>query len=78
MTKIFTPNDVILYVYGEIESPAEKTEIENALIMNSELADFFYEITSMKSSISRIVKEPSVRVIDRILNYSKSYNLQAV
>ncbi|HEX8548084.1 MAG TPA: hypothetical protein VF691_14075 [Cytophagaceae bacterium] len=78
MTKIFTPNDVILYVYGEIKSPTEKIEIENALVMNSELADFFYEITSMKSSISKIVKEPSVKVIDKILNYSKSYNLQAV
>lgn len=78
MTKTFTPNDVILYVYGEIDSPLEKKEIEDAMVMNSDLADFFYEITSLQSSISKIVKEPSAKVIDKILNYSKSYSLQAV
>lgn len=78
MTKIFTQNDVIRYVYGEIKSEQEQNEIENALIFDNDLAEFFFEVTSLKENVSGASMEPSNKAIENILNYSKTFTLQIV
>ncbi|MFL5731358.1 MAG: hypothetical protein ACJ75J_17855 [Cytophagaceae bacterium] len=77
MTKTFTRNDVIRYVYNEL-TKTEKKEIEQAMLVDPDLAEEFYELSTAKSSLNRIVKQPSDRVIDKILHYSKSLSLRTV
>jgi len=77
MTKTFTQNDVIRYVYNELNIE-EKQDIELAMLLDQDLADQFYELSKLKRSLNKIVKEPSQRVIDNILNYSKSLSLKHV
>ncbi|HXA02649.1 MAG TPA: hypothetical protein VNW99_11715 [Cytophagaceae bacterium] len=77
MTKTFTRNDVIRYVYNELNTK-EKSDIELAMLLDQDLAEEFYELSKVKRTLNRIVKEPSKRVIDNILNYSKSLSLRTV
>ena len=77
MTKTFTHNDVVRYIYNEIESD-QKTEIENALICDPELLDLFHEFGTVKKQLDKAVKIPSNQVIKSILDYSKSFNLHSV
>jgi len=78
MTKTFTPNDVIRYIYGEIISAGEKKEIKDALNSNNDLSDFYFEMRDLMRCLNKIKKEPPVTVTERILQFSKNYNLQAI
>jgi hypothetical protein len=77
MTKTFTHDDVVRYIYNEITSDT-KTAFENALICDSELLDLFYELGAVKKQLDKAVKIPSNQVIKNILDYSKSLNLHSV
>ena len=77
MTKTFTHDDVVRYIYNDITSD-EKTAIENALICDSELLDLFYELGAVKKELEKALKIPSNQVIKNILDYSKSFNLHSV
>ena len=74
MTKTFTQDDVIRYVYCET-SEKENKEIEKAILCDSQLQEMYKEFTSTKADLDKSMKDPSDRVINRILNYSKSLNL---
>ena len=74
MTKTFTQNDVIRYVYHET-SAKETKEIEKALLCDAKLEEIFKEVLSMKADLNKAKKVPSDMVINSILNYSKSINL---
>lgn len=77
MTKTFTQNDVLLYVYGELNTKKHK-DIEKEILCNNEMSDLFYEVCTLKDLIKKVEKEPSKKAIDNILNYSKSLTLQTV
>jgi len=72
MTKTFTQNDVLRLYYSEV-SAQEKSDIENAIIVNSDLADFYYELIQLEGSLNKIKMQPSEKAINKILNYSKSF-----
>ena len=74
MTKTFTQNDVIRYVYHET-SAKETKEIEKALLCDAKLEEIYKEVLSMKADLNKAKKVPSDKVINSILNYSKSLNL---
>jgi hypothetical protein len=77
MIKISTPNDVIRYVYNEVSSQ-ESEELKSFLLWDNDLADLIQELSEVKKSVSKINMEPSDRVINNILNYSKSFSLRMV
>jgi hypothetical protein len=77
MIKISTPNDVIRYVYNEASSQ-EGEELKSLLLWDNDLADLILELSEVKKSVSKINMEPSDRVINNILNYSKSLSLRTV
>ncbi len=77
MTKTFTQNDVIRYIYGEIPDD-EKLAFENAMICDTELLDLFHELRNVKNQLNLIKKNPRSHVINNILDYSKSLNLHSV
>jgi hypothetical protein len=72
MIKTFTPNDVIRYVYKET-SAEENTLIAYTLLTDTDLRTFYEEILGIKQEISKIMKEPSDKVVGQILTYSREF-----
>ncbi|MEQ9285628.1 MAG: hypothetical protein RIG77_01895 [Cyclobacteriaceae bacterium] len=69
MTKLFTENDLIRYIYGET-SDLENAEIENALICDSELNDKLNGLRSVYEDLNRLIVAPSEKAMANIFNYS--------
>lgn len=76
MIKTFTRDDVIRYVYNET-SEKETKEIENALLCDVRLQNMHKEVISLKKQLDGTFKQPSDKVRQNILNYSKSLNLHS-
>lgn len=77
MTQIFTPNDLVRYIYQETEDD-ESLAIEKALLYNEELLDAYQQTLSMIAKLDRAITPPSENCVQNILNYSKSLNLHSV
>lgn len=73
MIKTFTPNDVIRYVYKET-SAEENTLIAYTLLTDTDLRTFYEEILGIKQEISKIMSEPSDKVVGHILTYSREFH----
>jgi hypothetical protein len=73
----FTPNDVIRYFYNET-SQTENKELEKALLLDSDLMEVYEQLLNLGGLMNKIHEEPSQKVVDNILNYSKSQNLDSV
>jgi len=74
MTKTFTQDDVIRYIYNET-SEEENAEIQKALICDAHLQEMYKEIGNVKNCLDHSLKQPYDSVIENIMNYSKSLNL---
>ncbi len=72
MIQTFTPDDVIRYVYEET-SDEENTLIEDALIGDQELLEFYLDTLEIKSLMNKLERTPSKRVVSNILEYSQNY-----
>ncbi|MGK7394543.1 MAG: hypothetical protein ACNS62_08215 [Candidatus Cyclobacteriaceae bacterium M3_2C_046] len=77
MTKTFTHDDIIRYVYQET-SESENKEIEQLLLCDSELLDLYNQLINIKDSLNDIMKVPSDESVDNILHYSRSMNYHTV
>ncbi|HEY8401772.1 MAG TPA: hypothetical protein VIK89_10940 [Cytophagaceae bacterium] len=75
MIKTFTPNDVIRFVYDEV-TETEKEEIKNAILSDNSLLNLYYELSATTVELEKIVKQPSEKVIDNILNFSRAFSYQ--
>ncbi len=76
MIKTSTQNELIQYVYDELADEA-RPQLESALMHDSELAESCSELLEMQFLLQNVVKSPSKRSINNILNYSKSLSLQS-
>ena len=74
MTQTFTStqNDVVRYLYNET-SNQENTLVEEALLFDKDLLDFYLDCADLKSGLDKIQLSPSDRAIERILDYSRNY-----
>lgn len=77
MIQIFTLNDVVRYVYHEMSSQEAK-KMEEALLFDTELMDVYQQLRSVRKTLETtpIFLKPSRKVVDKILDYSKFYDLQ--
>ena len=71
MIKTFTQDDLIRFLYQET-TEEENLELKRALKHDSELALQFNELKATIKNLDDTLIEPSQKVIDNILNYSKS------
>jgi len=74
MTKTFTRNDVIRYLYDDIEDD-EKQDLQNLIICDPELLQYYYSIKEVKERLDKLFEKPSEFVTQKILDYSKSLQL---
>lgn len=77
MTKIFTHDDLIRYVYSETE-PEENRQIELALSEDMELLEQYHELLWLRKQMDGGMMNPSEKTINNILEYSKAVNLHPV
>lgn len=77
MTKTFTQDELIRYIYHET-SDQENKEIENALICDDVILEMYKKLKNTIKQLDKIEKSPSGQIIDKILDYSKSINLNSV
>ena len=77
MTKTFTQNDLIRFIYKET-SHGETIEIRKALLFDNELLDEFKELKECIRKLDSIEEVPSQKIVNNILEYSKTRNLQSV
>jgi hypothetical protein len=67
-----TPDDVLRYVYEETDED-ENEQIENALVGDQELLAFYMDALETKQLMNKIVRTPSERCVQNILDYSRNY-----
>lgn len=77
MTKTFTQNDVIRYIYQETTAD-ENLEIQQAMLFDSELANAYKILKQTIEALNEISLQPSDKSIEHVLTYSKSINLQDI
>jgi hypothetical protein len=77
MTKTFTRNDLIRYIYNET-TENEKKEIEQELLLDNKLFEEYKDLAEVSMELDRFEMIPSEKVINKILNFSKTINLHSV
>ena len=77
MTKTFTRDDLIRFIYKETTED-EYRAIESALLINDELFDQYQQLDSVRDILNGVRCSPSKTVINNILNYSKYLSLPTV
>jgi peptidyl-tRNA hydrolase len=67
-----THDDVIRYVYEETNQ-YENEQIEDALAEDQELLTFYLDTLETKQLMNKIVRTPSDRCVQNILDFSRNY-----
>lgn len=77
MIQIFTPDDVVRFVYNEMDE-TEACKIREAMLLDDELMDICQQLVETKHTldVNPVIKEPSYSAIYRVLEYSKTFNLE--
>jgi hypothetical protein len=77
MTKLFTPNDLIRYIYQEM-SEVEKDLLVQALQSENTLMQEYVEMLSTLDQLEQIQLSPSEKVVKAIKKSAQSTGLQKV
>jgi hypothetical protein len=77
MTKSFTPNDLLRYIYQEM-SEGENELFVQALRGNDTLMQDYLEMLSTIGQLDQLILEPSEKVVRAILKKAKSTGLEKV
>lgn len=77
MIQTFTLDDVVRFIYDEMNED-EAHQIQKSMLLDDELMDMYQHLLVVKNTLDSnpVRKEPSQSSIDKILNYSRSYDLQ--
>lgn len=77
MTKTFTKNDLVRFVYKEL-SEEEQNQIKNSAIQDPELEDSLKELEETKENLNKVMASPSQRSVDNILAFSRDFEATRV
>ena len=72
MTKTFTQNDVLRYIYEETNSE-DSSLIEESLVADPELLLFYLDMADLKLNLNQVEMSPSAQTVDAILAYSRNH-----
>lgn len=77
MIKLFTPNDLIRYIYQEMNED-EQDLLVQALHDDESLMEEYIELLSTLEQINQIKLQPSEKVVNAIKSRAKSTGLERV
>ena len=72
MTKTFTYDDVVRYLYAET-TESENDLIVEALALDDDLMNFYLDSLEIKSQMNKIVRTPSDKSIEKVIRFSRQY-----
>ena len=75
MTKTFTQNDLIRFIYQET-TEEETQEISRVLSFDPELQLHYRELLLVKNNMDKAQLEPSPVVVENILRYAHSLGVE--
>ncbi|SMD34209.1 hypothetical protein SAMN04488029_1901 [Reichenbachiella faecimaris] len=73
MITTFTENDLLRYLYDE-SSDNEKTDIENALVCDSELEARFFDLKLDSTLLDELFFDPADFTLEKIFSFSSNYS----
>ena len=76
MTKTFTQNDLIRFLYDETPK-LESEQLKHALLCDGDLLEEFNQLNAVKMMMTDLAESPSKETINSILDYSKSTKLRS-
>ena len=77
MIKTFTQDDLVKYIYRETTSE-QTIQMEIALTFDESLSECYHELSKTVDLLRQVPFKPSESCIDKILSYSRSYDLHAL
>ncbi|MFH6983856.1 hypothetical protein [Marinoscillum sp. 108] len=77
MIKTFTENDLVRFLYDELNEN-EREVLEKALLTDSHLRSELDKLQAVKKDLGKVSFSPSKSSVDKILNFSKGYHKQSV
>ncbi|MBN3584771.1 hypothetical protein JYB64_20435 [Algoriphagus aestuarii] len=77
MIKLFTPNDLIRYIYQEM-TEVEQEKLVQALHQDESLMQEYVEMLSTLEQLDQIQLQPSEKVVNAIKSKAKSTGLERV
>jgi hypothetical protein len=72
MTKTFTYDDVVRYLYAET-TENENDLIVEALALDDNLMNFYLDSLEIQSQMNKIIRTPSDKSISEVIKYSKRF-----
>lgn len=75
MTKTFTQNDLVQYLYNELPR-RQRLLLEDTLMVDQELAECCADLLIAQVNLDDAFRQPSQRVCDAVIHYSKTVSLQ--
>lgn len=76
MIKTFTENDLIRFLYNEL-SNKESEEIERAILTDDVLQEQISTLRKLHKDMDRLQVSPSGKTVQKILEFSKGYEVQS-
>lgn len=73
MTKTFTYDDVVRYLYAET-TENENEQIVEALALDDNLMNFYLDSLEIQNQMNRITRTPSENVISEVFKYSRQFS----
>lgn len=73
MTKTFTYDDVVRYLYAETTENENELIVE-ALALDDNLMNFYLDSLEIQGQMNKITRTPSERAILEVFNYSKRFS----
>jgi len=76
MIKTFTENDLVRFLYNEL-SNKESEEIERAILTDDVLQEQISTLRKLHKDMDRLQVSPSGKTVQKILEFSKGYEVQS-
>jgi len=76
MTPHFTPEDIVRYLYAEMEE-SDSIQLMEWLLSDSEAMNLFEELSASKKQMSRLSHQPYPSTLRKCISYSHRLALQA-
>ena len=73
MTKTFTYDDVVRYLYAET-TENENEQIVEALALDDNLMNFYLDSLEIQNQMNRITRTPSENVVSEVFRYSRQFS----
>ncbi|MEM9329511.1 MAG: hypothetical protein AAGA85_27875 [Bacteroidota bacterium] len=74
MTKTFTENDLVRFLYNDL-TPREKNDLQYQLLKNGALRRRLLELEEITEGLNKVAFKAPRRAVEKIMAYSKGFEV---